>query len=243
LAKRTLLVALVVAAASVSVACTGDPAQQPQPQRANDSLQYGSRYQLPPEYADLQSAYQRWLDDIASTSIADGMVWPPPDAAFKRFVKPDEAAGAMIDCLLERGINVSGGPDGEIRFAEYPAEQSPAVLAAQFNCQVEFPLDPKYTAKLTRVQIESFYRYYVDQLVPCLAAEGFQTDARTVPTLPTFVESFGTANAWSPYRVVINRERELAAQGGGVLPAGWEETWQRVNEACPQSPPLSVLYP
>jgi hypothetical protein len=245
LAKSTGVCGVVAFVALLTASCTQTEPRPslPSASTTNLPLRYGSRYHLPEKYAQLEAAYQRHLDEVAISHIEYGMASPPPSASFVRFVRPDEVTQVMVDCLDGKGVSASLGPDGGVQFAKYPADQTPTVLAADFSCQVEYPIDPKYTAPLTQVQIAAFYDYYVHELVPCLAAEGYTTDPGTIPTLSTFAAAFGTKMAWTPYQVVEDRRIELEAANGGVQPAEWAPEWKRLNSTCPQSPPLGRLYP
>jgi hypothetical protein len=85
-------------------------------------------------------------------------------------------------------------------------------------------------------QVRVVYDYYVDTLVPCLEARGFEVG--DVPTWEAFRSTWvpdgsgglsAGEGSWAPYTLLID-----------VIPP---EEWDAVEAACPQNPTDEMLFP
>jgi len=197
---------------------------------------------LPPEFAQWERAYQEELDQVV-VDHRQYLTELPTDVKFVRFIRPDEYGQVHVDCLAKQGFMAKVDSDGGISYGDYPAEQTPALEMAGFRCTVEYPVHPRYSQQPTESQIKIIYDYMVKELVPCLAREGYQVDATSVPTWETFRATFQKDGSWAPYDTVIKKQNEERAANGGVAPKGASAEWERINKACPQDPPLDRLWP
>ena len=220
----------------------GDGSPGPAPTAGLKELKYASRYHLPPEYAQWERPYQESLEETAINRERMNMSLPPVDAAFVRFVHPDDAGSVLAGCLREQGFEATVEWDGGVSYGSQSADQQPAMLVADFRCDVMFPVHPKYTMKHTETQIRIVYDFYVNELVPCLRAEGYD-DIRPAPTWESFLSTYHSKEPhWFPFDAVSKRQEQLAADNGGVLPANSHAEWRRINEACPQGPSVARLF-
>lgn len=172
----------------------------------------------PPDAEDLRDLAERYrLDD------------PPEDVAFERYISPEEYATVMVPCLTEQGIPVRALADGGIAFDDIPPEQALLQAEAMYRCDVRFPTHPLFAEPLDDEQLRRLYGYLVGDLTACLEAEGYASSPP--PTVETFIASYSDPNAevWTPYPVDDPRLQQ-------------PEEWDRLNEICPQAPPLEVLY-
>lgn len=240
----SLMVALTSACTAGGSGGAGDGAPGPSGTVQPSELRFAARYRLPAEHAQWERLYQEDLEELAITRQQQGMPSPPTDAVFVRFVNPDESAPVRAECLREQGFEATVEWDGGLSFGAQSADQQPAMLAAEYRCQVKFPVHPKYSQRRTEAQIRVDYDYLVTELLPCLRAEGYDVDSTAIPTWETFLASYESKEgSWSPYQAVEKRRQEVTAASGGILPAEWFTEWRRINEACPQGPPLDRLFP
>lgn len=144
-----------------------------------------------------------------------------PQVKLQRYVSLDEWAVEDAKCLSSLGfpatVNVDGGVSGAISPSQHEAE-----AVAQYACDVEFPLDPRFNRPLNDSQLQYLYSYFTGKLIPCLKKAGYSI--RTPPSLQTFEDQYSTDKNWSPYDDV---------SVSGVV-------WSNLNQKCPQSP--SGLY-
>ncbi len=135
----------------------------------------------------------------------------------------------MVPCLTDQGIPVRQLPDGGIGFEDIPQEQAVLQAEAMYRCEVRFPTHPIFLEPLDNDQLSRLYDYLVEDLAACLESEGYATSPP--PTVEVFIASYLDPNVekWSPWPVDDPRLQEMAE-------------WDRLNEVCPQIPPLEVLY-
>lgn len=238
------IVAVLVTSGCSSTSGSGDAAPGGAPAQSKSELQFAGRYHLPTEHAQWDRLYQEELERLAIDRQRQGMIMPPPDAPFARFVKPDEATSVWAECLRGQGFEATVDWDGGLSLDSQSAEQRPAMLAADFRCRAMYPVHPKYLQPHTETQIRVVYDYYTKTLAPCLQAKGYDIDPSSIPTWETFLANYAAKDgSWFPYDAVTKREEEITAANGGVLPSDWQDEWQRINHDCPQSPPLNELFP
>ncbi|ROQ18185.1 MULTISPECIES: hypothetical protein [unclassified Curtobacterium] len=121
-----------------------------------------------------------------------------PAVALVRTVSRQEWATAQAECMAEKGFpQVSAKPDGSIALGSLPNTQAQARAVALYECQVEYPLEPKYLADFNDSQLKYLYAYYTGDLAKCLEEHGVQVPE--APSEQTFLDKRG---AWSPYEKV-----------------------------------------
>jgi hypothetical protein len=154
---------------------------------------------------------------------------PPQDVAFERYISPEQYATVMVPCLTEQGIPVRALADGGIAFDDIPQEQALLQAEAMYRCDVRFPTHPLFAEPLDDEQLRRLYDYLVNDLTACLENEGYASSSP--PTIETFIASYSDPNAevWTPFPVDDPQLQQ-------------PEEWDRLNEICPQAPPLEVLY-
>jgi hypothetical protein len=169
------------------------------------------------------------VDDLRGLAARYGLDDPPTDVEFERYISPDEYAIVMVPCLNELGIPASTLPDGGVGFGDIPADQALAQKEAMYRCEVRYPTHPRFLEPLDDGQLRRLYAYFVDELVHCLEAEGYVVDPP--PTMETFVASYSDpeSEAWTPYPVGDPQLEDT-------------DEWYRLNQICPQTPPLEDLY-
>lgn len=167
----------------------------------------------------------------AASRLARGMRLddPPQDVEFERYVTPDEWASLTVTCLVDQGIPAVLLPDGGVGFGNIPPEQAQAQREAAYRCSVRFPFDPRYEQPLSNEQLQILYEYRTGELAECLKSEGYIVP--DPPTVEVFIESHADPGAvvWHPYPEDDPRLHDM-------------DEWYRINEVCPQNPPLDVLY-
>lgn len=148
----------------------------------------------------------------------------PPDVTPVRWVRPEELQELHDACMGTQGFPKN--PDGSM---DTPPERMEAYHLALYTCSMRYPVLPKYAQPLGDAQKRAAYAYTVEYLVPCLKANGF--DLRTpVPSEASFVDTWGTGKAFTPYEEVFNS------------PGLTNQVQQRVERACPQQPPSAILW-
>lgn len=197
-------------------ACTPDTSQEDSPPGSLDEP-FDQGLPPPNEESLRELAVQYRLSD------------PPEDVKFERYISPEEYAAVMVPCLTEQGIPVKALPDGGIGFEDIPPEQAVLQSEAMYRCSVRFPTHPLFAEPLDDEQLRRLYDYLVEDLTVCLEEEGYA--APPPPTVEAFISSYSDpgADAWSPYPVEDSRLDQ-------------EAEWYRLNNVCPQTPPLEVLY-
>lgn len=150
-----------------------------------------------------------------------------PDVDRVRFVDPIEWPTVQAECMHAAGFpDTAVSPDGGLSPGALAPGQEDAYLLARYVCVAQHPIDPKYSVPLTEQQIQAVYRYYVDDLIPCLEREGYTVPAP--PSVEVFIETFGTSQ-WMPYAKVFGTDPSIPIS-----------EYYRVSAACPQWP--SDLY-
>lgn len=157
--------------------------------------------------------------DDEAVALAESLgIDSAPDVDQVRVIPLAEWGPTMVECLNEAGWDARPTEDGE--GVVYPTVTEPGMSEslniAIYTCEVQYPVDRKYTTPLTDEQLRALYEYRTGDLTDCLATEGYDVDS-TPPSLALFLESGG---AWSPYEAISLDEGDAA----------------RINEACPQIP-------
>jgi hypothetical protein len=214
-AALALVMALSVAACSVGGAASGVADTPGSPS---------------PSFAESPEVDRDWdaLRDQALAQEAQALgVEVPDDVEMVRYISIDEFGVVRARCLTEQGFQATATFDGGLTFTPVPDDQGEAQRIASMRCAVMYPVHPRYHQPPTEAQLRITYDYYVDELVPCLAAAGY--DAGEPPTWETFRATYFDDGSWTPYRGVVATNPDPAA-------------WQEINETCPQAPPTERLF-
>ena len=148
-----------------------------------------------------------------------------PEVKPERLITSGEWAETIAGCLREEGFDDATATLGE-QIESASADQQDYQLAT-YVCSARFPIDPKYFRPLTEKSIGLVYDYFVNSLVPCLAAQGHTVSAP--PSRDAFVTGWEGVPGWNPYG-----EIPLAEIGQAEL--------DRLISVCPEYPPDEVLY-
>ncbi len=176
----------------------------------------------PPDWEQL---YREEVESLAAAFERENGQPPPSDVEFVRFIEHWEYGEVHSQCVREQGFDAQPTFDNGVTYEDVPPEQGLALHEAIYRCQVAYPVHPRYSLPWTEEMIRTLYDYYVDELVPCLIAEGYPS--QEAPSWDSFLAGYNTEHQWVPYDVVS---------------VDSEEEWQRINEVCPQSPPTEELF-
>lgn len=166
--------------------------------------------------------------DQAAYLIEQGLTLPT-DVRFVSYVTRDEKLRLSTGCLREAGVERR--PDSDSSAGERGTYE-----LALYRWHVMYPLHSRYRP-FTEQQIRTLYDYYVDQLLPCLHAEG--QDAGPAPSWEYFVANFDTGQQWNPY-LRVRPKSSIGISGGQEAHAAESE---RLRRKCPPRPPDEKLYP
>lgn len=125
-----------------------------------------------------------------------------PDVSFEHFVTDDEYDGVMLECLNGQGVPAELGEHGVS--VHMPSGTEETYRVAWYACNVRFPLSPNESLPYTEDELQYIYRYWVEQLTPCLVAEGY--DIGAAPTYSEFRARWWTDDTWSPYLDVVESD-------------------------------------
>ncbi|KQW08183.1 hypothetical protein ASC66_04425 [Leifsonia sp. Root4] len=122
-----------------------------------------------------------------------------PDVELVRLVSLQEWPEAVAQCLRDAGWNATSEDGGVGLVGVTEAQREPSALA-QYTCEAQYPVDPKYLSQLTDSQLEYLYVYYTTTLRDCLIDAGYTPS--DPPSREKFIESYYRTGAWSPYSEV-----------------------------------------
>lgn len=164
-----------------------------------------------------------WDDFVEKLKEMSGLKsWPEVERV--RYVSQEDWPTEQAQCLSTLGFPTSVESDGSFTTKSTEGQQE-ALAEASYTCEVQYPMDLKYSQAPTRTQLRIFYGYYRDTLIPCLQDYGVETGS--LPSEETFVEGTASGSAsWTPYDA-INLETVDTAE---------------MNQKCPSSPPSEILY-
>ena len=164
------------------------------------------------------------LDALWDRVNSDGSLGERPVVERERYVSPQEWAPVVAACMVEEGFpGVTATADGGICSGDLPSAQAGAYSLAEYVCNARYPVDPKYLAPLESSQLDTLYEYMTGELTACLVSFGFSV--ADPPSLVRFRETWGTAEAWTPYSPSVTPN--IADDYGLFL---------EVSAACPQYP-------
>lgn len=127
-----------------------------------------------------------------------------PDVDLVRFVGRDDYDAVTLDCLREQGVDARRDGYGVSTTVPKGAEMRYEV--AWFACDVQYPLDPSVTQAYTDAELRYIYQYFVGPLSSCLIDRGYAVP--DPPAFADFVDTWWTADSWSPYRDLAERNAE-----------------------------------
>jgi hypothetical protein len=209
--------------ASLTVACVA-PSPEGSDQAANSTggiTPSASTGSTPTSHFD----YGSYLETLQKASgIKD-----PPNTEMIRLVPADQQAAVLKDCLAQAGFDVTISDGGVAPPSDIPRSQADAYQLAEYVCYAEYPADPDtFPPALNETEVETLYDYYVNELMPCLEAHGY--DIPSPPPLEVFKDEFATGqNLWFPYDWVPAVSLS-------------NKKWEEINRDCPQAPSDEVLY-
>jgi hypothetical protein len=167
---------------------------------------------LPPdeEYSLYESSVEaHWLDVLEEHPDA-----VRPDVEFVRFVTADEEAEVTFACLRAQGIPAVLDEHGVSTTVPIGSEEQYRV--AWFACDVQYPLSPNEHLPYTEDELRHIYRYFVEQLTPCLEARGY--DIATPPGFEEFRARWWTDDTWGPYVDVVEPDYEAFRAAEAACP-------------------------
>jgi len=154
----------------------------------------------------------------------------PPDVALIRWTSWNDVGSVVSACMRDAGFNVIGAgtivmmPDG------IPPAQSGAFDLANYVCNAEYTVHPKYAVPLTADQWGMVYDYDTQWEVVCVA--GFGVTASAPPTRETFIaESLQKGVApWDPWG---EAQQAFASSSDKMV---------SMTQACPPLPSAQYLW-
>lgn len=150
---------------------------------------------------------------------------PVPDVKRIRFVDRFSWPQAQIDCLAAAGFHAEE-KQGGLTFPEVPEGQEQAFAIAGYTCELQYPMDPRYTSTLPRKAAEAQYERFVQEVKPCIEKLGYSVEEP--PSKITWLESYYSGvGAWSP---MIRLEEESVEQDKDLNP---DVDLDVVYEKCP----------
>lgn len=144
----------------------------------------------------------------------------PPATDLVRWVTPEEARDAWVDCLTEAGFTVAPEGVADIDLGTADAE-------SVWICKARYTLDPRVTRQLGSGELSIVYRYFVDVQVPCLEERGFAIE-EAEPEVQ-FKPHYYSDHPWVPYDSVPVDSLSV-------------EELAELIAACPVNPPFEELY-
>lgn len=169
--------------------------------------------------------HQANMANAAASFIARTGSLPPADAQFVRLIEPSDYGDVLAECAREQGFGAQAMPDGGVKYDTVPEDQILAFEEAIYRCEVAYPTHPRFFEPWSDERVRATYDYVVNELVACLEAEGYPV-AEAPPSFDTYLADFRAEDrlAWNPYSTSVD--------------APSEAEWRRINEACPQYPPV-----
>lgn len=207
-----LSVALVALCLCAGCSATGD-GRAPAPASVDAQLPTGPAA----DQGTADEAYlERYREDLAELHGVED----PPSVEVVRRVAPAEQSALVGACMEERGWPVEVDPEGGV-VASVPDQQVTQLNESWYVCWASYPPLEQYLRPLDDEQLGRLYDYYVDELTPCLRAEGHAVDP---PSRERWLHDRATGQDWMPYFDVEGAPDE------------------ELERRCPASPEDDVLY-
>ena len=167
------------------------------------------------EAAALQQAFND--SSWQATGLSDDL--RPADPSTE-FVPSEEWVGRFVSCMNDAGYdNYEASPDG----FGYSVEDQGRTDSEQLTfyiCDVSYRADYDELVQLNHAEMDYWYDYYKQELVPCL--ENHDVPIFEAPTRAEFHEDFGT---WNPYWSVRPKDQEFVFSD------------EQLHRECPFVPP------
>lgn len=167
--------------------------------------------------------------ELAASLAEEYDVTDPPDVAIVREVKPDEAGTIRAECMTEAGWPNQVLPDGAVQY-DYTDDQADDFNLAVYTCELQFPVEAKYTRPFGDDQWAMMYDHFIDVYVPCAKAEGY--DVGEIPSRDVYLAT-PEAEKWFPGRSV---RRQITAGEGE------HSSVEEFEAICPATPGWESLY-
>lgn len=138
-----------------------------------------------------------------------------------REVSREEQLEVEAACLIDRGFPVFGDADGRgMRSEAGSADQAEVYFIAFYECQAQYPLEPKYYQPYNDAQLTAWYEHLIDETTPCLTAQGY-TVTEPAPSVEVWINGYrtGTSDWWHP-----------------VFDAVSEALQNDIHDVCPTQP-------
>ncbi|WP_418908465.1 hypothetical protein [Glutamicibacter endophyticus] len=164
-----------------------------------------------------------WEDFVEAKKKASGLSsWP--DVERIRFVSQEDWASEQAQCMTNLGFPSTLEDDGSFS-TKITEVQEQAAAEARYTCELQYPMDLKYSQAFTRTQLHTIYAHYRDSLIPCLKGLGFEPGE--LPSEETYVEGTASgANPWTPYDAIDLSSADVNS----------------MNQNCPSMPAAEELY-
>lgn len=211
---RVLLKITVVVAGSLPMVACGLSASAPDTSSpAIDSTAY-------PVIAKTVEEYHQGLAERYGIENA-------PSVPVVREVHLDERLDVVARCMIDQGWPYTQGSNGGWQVIE-PSDQMEAFNLDRFVCDAQYPPMERFRAPWGEAQTRAFYRFLIEEYVPCVEEQGFQIS--TPPTLETFVAQGPVS--WSP-SVEVHQQIDRQGKNGTI----------DVEEICPSQMDVDDLFP
>ena len=157
-------------------------------------------------------------------------VTDPPDVALIRWTSWDDVGSVVAACLRDAGFSAIGAGTIIMNPGGIPPSQASAYGLADYVCNAEYTVHPKYAVPLTADQWGMVYDYDTQWEVVCVA--GFGVTASAPPTRETFVaESLQKGVApWDPWG---EAQQAFASSSQKMV---------SMTQACPPLPAAQYLW-
>lgn len=219
----------VVTAALLLTSCSGHNGDDV---REEASASPGSKEQADARQSESHNDWDALYEEqLLAEAKGLGFDEVPDDAQLIRFIRPDEFAETRIQCMEEQGFGASLARDGGVEYARVPPEQADSQRWAALRCAAMYAVHPRYHQPHTEEQQRITYEYFTQQLIPCLAAEGYEVGE--VPTWESY-RAMESLEGWEPYKA--------AGISDAIGLTMTEDEWFDITERCPPGPPIEALF-
>lgn len=168
---------------------------------------------------------ERWAARAEALKAKEPTTGPVPQVEFIRWTNSvDDYSRTISTCLNDAGFpQVSPGITGPDLGEGVPEEQFEVFELANYRCEAQYSLDPRYSGDWSEDQIGLVHDYFEQYYIPCMRAHGQPVVEEGKPTRDVYIATFFTTEErWWPYPAV-------------EVPAD-------VAKACPTLPPDTALY-
>lgn len=168
--------------------------------------------------------------ELAASLAEEYDIKDPPEVTLIREVPPDEASKVQSECMMTAGWPNQILPNGAVEY-DYTDDQTEDFNLALYTCELQYPVEAKYTRPLDDTQWAMMYDHFVNEYIPCAEAEGYNVGE--IPSKDSYL-AMPVAEKWFPGRLV---RMEITTGGGGKY-----NSVEEFEAVCPPTPELDVLY-